>query len=140
MRRSTSADCGLARFAFISAGRGGLPLAWRFWPGVARACKAADGGHRARVDVASCGAGIAVFHVGVEQHWWRGLASCGGVSDMPTTVEALKKQIMSAPVVRCDEVAWSFPRYFDGGLQCPDFNGGRRRGLYLAWRHGRAAL
>ena len=27
---------------------------------------------------------------------------------MPTTVEALKKQIMSAPVVRCDEVAWSF--------------------------------
>ena len=25
------------------------------------------------------GAGIAVFHVGVEQHWWQGLASCGGV-------------------------------------------------------------
>lgn len=54
------------------------------------------------------GGGVGVFHVGVEQHWWQGLASCGGVSDMPMTVEALKKQIMNAPVARCDEVAWSF--------------------------------
>lgn len=53
------------------------------------------------------GAGIAGFHVGVEQKWWQGLASCGGVSDMPMTVEALKRQILNAPVVRCDEVAWS---------------------------------
>jgi disulfide bond formation protein DsbB len=53
------------------------------------------------------GAGIAGFHVGVEQQWWQGLASCGGVSDMPMTVEALKRQIMNAPVVRCDEVAWT---------------------------------
>lgn len=53
------------------------------------------------------GAGIAVFHVGVEQHWWQGLSSCGGVGDAPMTVEALKRQIMNAPVARCDEVAWS---------------------------------
>ena len=53
------------------------------------------------------GAGVAGFHVGVEQQWWPGLASCGGLSEMPMTVEALKQQIMNAPVVRCDEVAWS---------------------------------
>lgn len=53
------------------------------------------------------GAGISGFHIGVEQHWWEGLASCGGTGEMLTTVEALKRQIMSAPVVRCDEVAWS---------------------------------
>jgi len=53
------------------------------------------------------GAVVAGFHVGVEQQWWPGLASCGGVSEMPMTVEALKQQIMNAPVVRCDEVAWS---------------------------------
>ena len=73
-----------------------------------------------------------------EQHWWQGLASCGGVSDMPTTVEALKST-MSAPVVPLRRGGLVVPRYFDGGLQCPDFNGGRRRGLYLAWRHWRAA-
>ena len=53
------------------------------------------------------GAGVAGFHVGVEQQWWQGLASCGGESDMPMTVEALKRQIMNAKVVRCDEVAWT---------------------------------
>ncbi len=53
------------------------------------------------------GAGIAGFHVGVEQQWWEGLLSCGGAGDMPMTVEALRRQIMNAPVVRCDEVAWS---------------------------------
>lgn len=54
------------------------------------------------------GAGIAVFHVGVEQHWWPGLASCGGAAvDAGLSVEALRNQIMGAPVVRCDEVAWS---------------------------------
>src|SRR5262249_19590848 len=26
-------------------------------------------------------AGIAAFHVGVEQHWWPGLASCSGAID-----------------------------------------------------------
>lgn len=53
------------------------------------------------------GASIAGFHVGVEQHWWEGFASCGGTGDMPTTAQALKRQIMDGPVVRCDEVAWS---------------------------------
>ena len=48
------------------------------------------------------GACIAAFHVGVERHWWQGLASCVSVSDMPLTVEALKAQIMSAPVARCE--------------------------------------
>ena len=86
------------------------------------------------------GAGIAVFHVGVEQHWWQGLASCGGVSDMPTTVEALKKQIMSAPVVRCDEVAWSFLGISMAGYNALISMAAGVGGLYLAWRHGRAAL
>ena len=52
------------------------------------------------------GAGIAFFHVGVEQHWWQGTASCGG-GPSADTVEALKARLLAAPVVRCDEVAWS---------------------------------
>lgn len=52
------------------------------------------------------GSGIAVFHVGVEQHWWQGTAECGsaGAAD---SLEALRAQVLSAPVVRCDEVPWS---------------------------------
>jgi disulfide bond formation protein DsbB len=50
------------------------------------------------------GAGIAIFHVGVEQHWWAGLASCGG-GQMPATFEELQKS-MSQPAARCDEPAW----------------------------------
>ncbi|MCJ9428429.1 disulfide bond formation protein B [Kordiimonas marina] len=52
-------------------------------------------------------AGIAAYHVGVEQKWWQGPTECtasGLLSDDPA--EALKA-IMNAPLVRCDEIAWS---------------------------------
>ncbi|MBP2301455.1 disulfide bond formation protein B [Azospirillum picis] len=52
------------------------------------------------------GAGIAAYHVGVEQHWWAGTSSCGG-SAAATSLDALRAQVMAAPVTRCDEVAWS---------------------------------
>lgn len=56
------------------------------------------------------GAGIAFYHVGVEQHWWVSAAACGtgsGVED-PKTVEELQKLLMQAkPVKACDEVDWT---------------------------------
>jgi disulfide bond formation protein DsbB len=52
-------------------------------------------------------AGVGVFHVGVEQHWWAGLASCSGDSGA-TTLEEMRKQIMGAPIVRCDDIAFQF--------------------------------
>ncbi|WP_425450302.1 disulfide bond formation protein B [Virgifigura deserti] len=52
-------------------------------------------------------AGIGVFHVGVEQHWWAGSSACGGALDPNLSLDELRAQIMNAPVVRCDEVAWS---------------------------------
>lgn len=54
------------------------------------------------------GAGIAGFHVGVELGWWEGFAECSGATGGATSLEELKKQLMSAPLIRCDEVAWSF--------------------------------
>jgi disulfide bond formation protein DsbB len=53
------------------------------------------------------GAGIAGFHVGVEQHWWAGLPGCSAGTGAQT-LEALRAQVLAAPVVRCDEVAFSF--------------------------------
>ena len=55
----------------------------------------------------AAGAGLAGFHVGVEQQWWQGTAACVDAAGTPTTVEALRQQLMTAPVVRCDQVAWA---------------------------------
>ena len=54
------------------------------------------------------GAGVAGFHVGVEQGWWQGLSGCTGAGGGAQSLADLKAQVMAAPVVRCDEVAWSF--------------------------------
>jgi disulfide bond formation protein DsbB len=51
--------------------------------------------------------GIAAFHVGVEKHWWQGLASCSGTIDLRASTADLTKQLMETPVVRCDAVPWS---------------------------------
>lgn len=53
------------------------------------------------------GAGIAFFHVGVEQHWWEGTASCGTGGLTGGTAGELRAQLLSTPMVRCDEVVWS---------------------------------
>jgi disulfide bond formation protein DsbB len=52
-------------------------------------------------------AAIAVFHVGVEQHWWRGSAGCTGETGGARTAADLARRLEATPVVRCDEVAWS---------------------------------
>lgn len=52
-------------------------------------------------------AGIAAFHVGVEQHWWAGTSECGSLLDLNANPEDLKNQLLSQPVVRCDEPAWT---------------------------------
>ena len=48
--------------------------------------------------------GIGVFHAGVEWKWWQGLTSCSSTSTA-NTLDALRAQLMAAPVVRCDEAA-----------------------------------
>jgi disulfide bond formation protein DsbB len=53
------------------------------------------------------GAGIAGFHVGVEQHWWAGLAACGGTAPAAAQdLNALMKSL-ARPPASCDAVAWS---------------------------------
>ncbi len=45
---------------------------------------------------------IGVFHAGVEYHWWEGITSCartaGGTS---------LKDVMAAPLIRCDSAQWT---------------------------------
>ncbi|MEM9048411.1 MAG: disulfide bond formation protein B [Pseudomonadota bacterium] len=54
------------------------------------------------------GVGLALYHVGVEQRWWAGPATCSAGDIGGLSAEALFEQIMTAPIVRCDEVAWDF--------------------------------
>mgnify|MGYP001812724616 CR=1 FL=1 len=53
-------------------------------------------------------AAIAGFHVGVEQKWWSGTASCAPPAlGAGTTLDELRESILGQPVVRCDEPAWT---------------------------------
>jgi disulfide bond formation protein DsbB len=53
-------------------------------------------------------AGIGMFHVGVEQLWWEGLAACtAGSIEGFSTADLLDPTKDIAAVVRCDEIAWS---------------------------------
>lgn len=53
------------------------------------------------------GAGLAAYHVAVEQHWVQGPVTCTG-GGPATTIEDLRRQLMATPIVRCDEIAWSW--------------------------------
>jgi disulfide bond formation protein DsbB len=54
------------------------------------------------------GAGIGLYHLGIERNWWEGPTTCtapvvGGVAP-----GELLDRILEAPVVACDAVAWSW--------------------------------
>src|SRR5512145_2645164 len=53
------------------------------------------------------GMGVSAFHVGVEQGWWEGLATCGAPRGPARDIEELRRMLLGQKVVRCDEIAWS---------------------------------
>ena len=74
------------------------------------------GGRAMTLVVAACGAaflagaGIAFYHVGVEQHWWAQTAACAAAAAPDfgnLTVEALQNQLSAPTVKPCDEVDWT---------------------------------
>lgn len=74
-------------------------------------------------------AGIGVFHVGVEQKWWEGLATCtaGSLSGI-STEDLLNPDIIVAPIVRCDQIAWQML-----GLSMAGWNVVLSLGFALIW-------
>jgi disulfide bond formation protein DsbB len=54
------------------------------------------------------GAGIAFYHVGVEQHWWASATGCSGNSLSATVTTAdLLKSLEAPPPKPCDAVDWT---------------------------------
>lgn len=51
-------------------------------------------------------AGIGAYHTGVERGWWEGPSTCTSTAPGNLTADQLFDQIMTAPLVRCDEVPW----------------------------------
>ncbi len=53
-------------------------------------------------------AAIAIFHAGVEQKWWAGLAVCEGAGDDTAVgIGDLTKNLDRRPAPRCDQISWS---------------------------------
>ncbi len=74
------------------------------------------------------GAAIGFYHAGVEQAWWEGPSTCTSGSIQGLTTEQLMEQILNAPLVRCDEIAWSML-----GLSMAAWNGVISLGLAALW-------
>jgi disulfide bond formation protein DsbB len=63
-------------------------------------------------------AGIGVFHVGVEQGWWEGLAQCTvNTLEGVSAADLLNTEVNVGAPAACDKVAWSM-----FGISMPGWN------------------
>lgn len=62
-------------------------------------------------------AGLGLFHAGVEWKWWEGITECS-VAQGEMSTDALLNAILTAPVVRCDQVAWDLFGLSMAGWNC----------------------
>ncbi|MBO9477153.1 disulfide bond formation protein B [Shimia sp. R11_0] len=71
---------------------------------------------------------VGLYHSGVERRWWEGPTTCtsGDVTSM--NAEDLFNQIMSAPMVRCDEIPWDM-----FGLSMANYNALFSLGAAALW-------
>lgn len=98
---------------------------WQRWPHVAAVVIGAIALMTKRVQLAWLGAVAAattaafgLYHTGVEKGWWEGPSTCTSSSPAGLSADELFNQIMAAPLIRCDEVAWSMM-----GLSMASWNG-----------------
>ena len=52
--------------------------------------------------------GLGLYHSGIEQKWWSGPTTCTSEKIGNLSSNELFAKIMSAPITRCDEIAWTF--------------------------------
>ena len=51
---------------------------------------------------------LGVYHAGVELHYFPGLTECTSTVSANLSTDDFLKAIMNAPMVRCDDIQWSF--------------------------------
>lgn len=127
----------LAAFAFQHLG--GLPpckmCIWQRWPhGMSVICGVLALAFAARpfavlgMLAALTTAVIGFYHAGVEQGFWEGPATCTSGSVGGLSAQDLMEQIMTAPLVRCDEIPWDL-----FGISMAGWNGLVSLGLAGLW-------
>ena len=79
---------------------------------------------------AAVATGLALYHTGVELHWWPGPAACsGGLGDIgAVSASDLVNRIRSSQVVRCDQ-----PALLIFGLSMAAWNAIASAGLTVLW-------
>lgn len=82
-------------WAAVVIGIAALVLAWRWLAYAGAAAAFATGA-------------LGIYHTGVERGVWQGPETCTSGGSLVGSAEDLLNQIMEAPLIRCDEVAWSF--------------------------------
>lgn len=71
-------------------------------------------GHHTQIILMMCTAalivetGLAIFHTGVELHWWLGTTGCAIQPLNGSSVEDLRTQLLHTVVARCDQISWTF--------------------------------
>ncbi len=55
-------------------------------------------------------AGLAVYHTGVEKHWWESAVEGCAVPDFSKDPTVLEK-MLTAPAARCSDIAWADPLF-----------------------------
>lgn len=53
------------------------------------------------------GAGLGIYHAGIEYGSWAGPATCGGGGGLATSTQALFEALEGGSMVRCDAPAWT---------------------------------
>lgn len=108
---------------------------WQRWPHVAAVAIGAAGIGVSAALVPLAGAlaalttaAIGLYHTGVERSWWEGPTSCTSGSVAGMSPGELLDQILAAPLVRCDEVAWQLL-----GLSMASWNALVSLGLAVIW-------
>ncbi|MZR13104.1 disulfide bond formation protein B [Maritimibacter sp. DP07] len=71
---------------------------------------------------------IGIYHSGVERMLWEGPSSCTGGSTSGLSTDQLLDQIMTAPLIRCDEIPWEM-----FGVTMANLNAVFSLGLAVIW-------
>jgi disulfide bond formation protein DsbB len=122
--------CIYQRWAYVGAFAFGLAaLGLGNWPRARQALVALAG------LTFLAGAAIAAFHVGVEQHWWRGTTECHAPAlDPDLSIEELRKRMLESRFVPCDVIPWSLFGISMAGYNAIFSLGLGLATLYAAWR------
>lgn len=78
--------------------------------------------------------GLAIFHTGVEQHWWLGTSGCTIQPLHGSPIQSLREKLLSTGVAHCDQITWTFLGFSMANWNIPTSLGLAIFAALAAWR------